>query len=299
MSNYTNLKTRSREELLCSMIPVGYSVILPLDSGSPLHEKYTGIIVRSTGIFGLLATSFPAVDEDGTIFQVRRQGNIWKDNKQKNIENKRVFMCPLLSMSSVGRQIYLEDFMIKLLEEFVMELKFPFLHQTLNKVWSCKMIEKDLDTYVKSFPKDLSLIFKIDGIYNILVVIKSSGIYFSNKDIRLIEDKSFQSESGYFTHIKKMNRENTGVRKQDFSLINTDYMPVLTLQELNSIKPLEEIMKFDFSLAILTHFYLSHFCIEEVKELQNKYLSGNADIDNKLEKLENVKKSIKDKLKER
>ena len=60
------------EKPVCSLVPKGYSVVLPLNDNNNIKLGCHGIIIRSTGIYTLNTTNFPYVKENGSIATIKK-----------------------------------------------------------------------------------------------------------------------------------------------------------------------------------------------------------------------------------
>lgn len=80
MSHYNTQHITDLEKPVCSLVPKGYSVILPLNDNDSLYAGSPSIIIRSTGIYTLNTCNFPYVDENGTLSSVNKVAGVWIDS---------------------------------------------------------------------------------------------------------------------------------------------------------------------------------------------------------------------------
>lgn len=134
-THYNTQYITDLEKPVCSLVPKGYSVILPLNDNDSLY--------------------------DGTLSSVNKVAGVWIDSTTHTyIKKYQIFVSPLLSMDSVGDRLTLPIEILSSLIWSIKEIKFPFLYKVLNKTWAFDQISKQLDTYAKSLPEGVSLIFK-------------------------------------------------------------------------------------------------------------------------------------------
>lgn len=263
MSHYNTQHITDLEKPVCSLVPKGYSVILPLNDNNGICPGSHGIIIRNTGIYTLNATSFPYVKENGTLSSVNKVAGVWIDNTTHTyIKKYQIFICPLLSMDSVEDRITLPIEILSTFIQMIKELKFPFLYRVLDKIWASGQIESQLDSYSKSLPKNVSLIFKSTDFYETTVVVNSQGLFYTNEIITISEDNSFQSNIGL-----DLTDRNTGIITKKGDHISTEDRPIITTGKIEKLQPFEDILKFDLSLSLFIYTYLSHFSLSEIERL--------------------------------
>jgi hypothetical protein len=123
------------EKPVCSLIPKGYSVILPLNDNNNIHPGSHGIIIRNTGIYTLNATNFPYIKENGTLSSVNKVAGVWIDSTTHTyIKKYQIFVSPLLSMDSVGDRLTLPIEILSSLIQMIKELKFPFSPNEIERL---------------------------------------------------------------------------------------------------------------------------------------------------------------------
>lgn len=263
MSHYNTQHITDLEKPVCSLVPKGYSVILPLNDDNNIKLGCHGIIIRSTGIYTLNTCNFPYVKENGSIATIKKTAKRWLfDEDLKSVEKYKVFACPLLSMDSVGDRITLPIEILSSLIQMIKELKFPFLYRVLDKTWAFDQIESQLNTYTKSLPKDVSLIFKSTDLYETTVVVNSQGLFYTDEVITISEDDSFQSNIGL-----DLIERNTNIVTKKGDFVSTEDRPIITKDKIERCESLEDILKFDLSLSLFLYTYLSHFSINEIERL--------------------------------
>ena len=263
MSHYNTTHITDLEKPVCSLVPKGYSVILPLNDNDSLYVRSPSIIIRSTGIYTLNATNFPYIKENGTLSSVNKVAGVWIDSTTHTyIKKYQIFVCPLLSMDSVGDRLTLPIEILSSLIWSIKEIKFPFLYKVLDKIWAFDQISKQFDAYAKSLPKDVSLIFKSTDLYETTVVVNSQGLFYTNEIITISEDNSFQSNIGL-----DLTERNTGIITEKGDHISTEDRPIITTGKIENLESLEDILKFDLSFSIFLYTYLSHFSINEIERL--------------------------------
>ena len=263
MSHYNTQHITDLEKPVCSLVPKGYSVILPLNDDNNIKLGCHGIIIRSTGIYTLNTCNFPYVKENGSIATIKKTAKRWLfDEDLKSVEKYKVFACPLLSMDSVGDRITLPIEILSSLIQMIKELKFPFLYRVLDKTWAFDQIESQLNTYTKSLPKDVSLIFKSTDLYETTVVVNSQGLFYTDEVITISEDDSFQSNIGL-----DLIERNTNIVTKKGDFVSTEDRPIITKDKIERCESLEDILKFDLSLSLFLYTYLSHFSINEIESL--------------------------------
>ena len=263
MSHYNTQHITDLEKPVCSLVPKGYSVILPLNDNDSLYAGSPNIIIRSTGIYTLNATNFPYVKENGTLSSVNKVAGVWIDNTTHTyIKKYQIFVCPLLSMDSVGDRLTLPIEILSSLIWSIKEIKFPFLYKVLNKTWAFDQISKQLDSYTKSLPKNVSLILKSEDFYETTVVVNNQGLFYTNEIITILEDNSFQSNIGF-----DLTERNTGIITKKGDHISTEDRPIITKGKIERCESLEDILKFDLSFSLFLYTYLSHFSINEIERL--------------------------------
>lgn len=126
-THYNTQYITDLEKPVCSLVPKGYSVILPLSDNNGICPGSPGIIIRSTGIYIFNATNFPYVKENGTLSSVNKVAGVWIDNiTHTYIKKYQIFVCLLLSMDSVGDRTTLPIEILSSLIQIIKELKFPF-----------------------------------------------------------------------------------------------------------------------------------------------------------------------------
>ena len=260
---YNTLHITDLEKPVCSLVPKGYSVILPLNDNDNLYAGSPSIIIRSTGIYTLNATNFPYIKENGTLSSVNKVAGVWIDNTTHTyIKKYQIFVCPLLSMDSVGDRLTLPIEILSSLIWSIKEIKFPFLYRVLNKIWAFNQISKQLDNYSKSLPKNVSLIFKSTDLYETTVVVNNQGLFYTDEVITVSEDDSFQSNIGF-----DLTERNTGIITEKGDHIFTEDRPIITKSKIERCESLEDILKFDLSFNLFLYTYLSHFSINEIERL--------------------------------
>lgn len=263
MTHYNTQHITDLEKPVCSLVPKGYSVILPLNDNDSLYAGSPSIIIRSTGIYTLNATNFPYVDENGTLSSVNKVAGVWIDNTTHTyIKKYQIFVSPLLSMDSVGDRLTLPIEILSSLIWSIKEIKFPFLYKVLNKIWAFDQISKQLDTYAKSLPEGVSLIFKSTDLYETTIIINNQGLFYVNEVITISEDNSFQSNIGL-----DLTERNTGIITKKGDYVSTDDRPIIITGKIEKLQPLEDILKFDLSLSLFIYTYLSHFSLSEIERL--------------------------------
>lgn len=263
MSHYNTTHITDLEKPVCSLVPKGYSVILPLSDDNNIHPGSYGIIIRNTGIYILNATNFPYVKENGTLSSVNKVAGVWIDSTTHTyIKKYQIFVCPLLSMDSVGDRTTLPIEILSSLIQMIKELRFPFLYRVLDKTWAFDQIESQLDSYTKSLPKDISLIFKSTDLYETTVIVNNQGLFYTNEIITISEDNSFQSSIGL-----DLTERNTNIITKKGDRISTEDRPIITTGKIENLESLEDILKFDLSFSLFLYTYLSHFSISEIERL--------------------------------
>ena len=263
MSHYNTTHITDLEKPVCSLVPKGYSVILPLNDNDSLYAGSPSIIIRSTGIYTLNATNFPYVDENGTLSSINKVAGVWIDNTTHTyIKKYQIFVCPLLSMDSVGDRLTLPIEILSSLIWSIKEIKFPFLYKVLNKTWAFDQISKQLDTYTKSLPEGVSLIFKSTDLYETTIVVNNQGLFYTDEVITILEDNSFQSNIGF-----DLTERNTGIITKKGDHISTEDRPIITKSKIERCESLEDILKFDLSFSLFLYTYLSHFSPSEIERL--------------------------------
>ena len=263
MSHYNTQHITDLEKPVCSLVPKGYSVILPLNDNDSLYAGSPSIIIRSTGIYTLNATNFPYVDENGTLSSINKVAGVWIDNTTHTyIKKYQIFVCPLLSMDSVGDRLTLPIEILSSLIWSIKEIKFPFLYKVLNKTWAFDQISKQLDSYTKSLTKNVSLILKSEDFYETTVVVNSQGLFYTNEVITILEDNSFQSNIGL-----DLTERITGIITKKGDHISTEDRPIITKGKIERCESLEDVLKFDLSFSLFLYTYLSHFSINEIERL--------------------------------
>ena len=262
-THYNTQHITDLEKPVCSLVPKGYSVILPLNDDNNIKLGCHGIIIRSTGIYTLNATNFPYVKENGSIATIKKIAGRWLfDTDLKSVEKHEVFVCPLLSMDSVGDRIAFPIEILSSLIQVIKELKFPFLYRVLDKIWASKQIESQLDGYTKSLPKNVSLIFKSTDFYETTVVVNGQGLFYTDEVITISEDDSFQSNIGF-----DLEERNTGIITKKGDSISTEDRPIITTGKIENLQPLEDILVYELSFSLFIYTYLSHFSINEIERL--------------------------------
>ena len=263
MSHYNTTHITDLEKPVCSLVPKGYSVILPLNDNDSLYAGSPSIIIRSTGIYTLNATNFPYVDKNGTLSSVNKVAGVWIDSTTHTyIKKYQIFVSPLLSMDSVGDRLTLPIEILSSLIWSIKEIKFPFLYKLLNKTWAFDQISKQLDTYAKSLPKNVSLILKSEDFYETTIIVNNQGLFYTNEVVTISEDDSFQSNIG-FDNIER----NTNIITKKGDYISTGDRPIITIGKIERFESLEDILKFDLSFSLFLYTYLSHFSISEIERL--------------------------------
>nr|DAX71695.1 MAG TPA: hypothetical protein [Caudoviricetes sp.] len=251
------------EKPVCSLIPKGYSVILPLNDNDSLYAGSPSIIIRSTGIYTLNATNFPYVDENGTLSSVNKVAGVWIDNTTHTyIKKYQIFASPLFSMDSVGDRLTLPIEILSSLIWSIKQIKFPFLYKVLNKIWAFEQIESQLDSYTKSLPKNVSLIFKSTDFYETTVIVNNQGLFYTDEVITISEDNSFQSNIGL-----DLTERNTNIITKKGDFVSTEDRPIIIKGKIERLESLEDILKFDLSFSLFLYTYLSHFSINEIERL--------------------------------
>lgn len=263
MTFYNTQHITDLEKPVCSLVPKGYSVILPLNDNDSLYAGSPSIIIRSTGIYTLNTCNFPYVKENGTLSSVNKVAGVWIDNTTHTyIKRYQIFVSPLLSLDSVGDRLTLPIEILSSLIWSIKELKFPFLYRVLDKTWAFDQISKQLDTYTKSLPEGVSLIFKSTDLYETTIVVNSQGLFYTNEVITISEDNSFQSNIGL-----DLTERNTGIVTKKGDHISTEDKPIITKSKIERCESLEDILKFDLSFSLFLYTYLSHFSPSEVERL--------------------------------
>ena len=263
MSHYNTQHITDLEKPVCSLVPKGYSVILPLNDNDSLYAGSPSIIIRNTGIYTLNATNFPYVKENGTLSSVNKVAGVWIDNTTHTyIKKYQIFVSPLLSMDSVGDRLTLPIEILSSLIWSIKEVKFPFLYKVLNKTWAFDQISKQLDSYTKSLPKNVSLILKSEDFYETTIIVNNQGLFYTNEVITISEDNSFQSNIGF-----DLTERNTGIITEKGDHISTEDRPIITKGKIERCESLEDILKFDLSFSLFLYTYLSHFSINEIERL--------------------------------
>lgn len=262
-THYNTQYITDLEKPVCSLVPKGYSVILPLNDNDSLYAGSPSIIIRSTGIYTLNVTNFPYVKENGTLSSVNKVAGVWIDNTTHTyIKKYQIFVSPLLSMDSVGDRLTLPIEILSSLIWSIKEIKFPFLYKVLNKTWAFDQISKQLDTYAKSLPEGVSLIFKSTDFYETTVIVNSQGLFYTNEVITISEDNSFQSNIGL-----DLTERNTGIITKKGDHISTEDKPIIIKGKIERLESLEDILKFDLSFSLFLYTYLSHFSPSEIERL--------------------------------
>ena len=263
MAHYNTQYITDLEKPVCSLVPKGYSVILPLNDNNNICPGSHGIIIRSTGIYTLNATNFPYVKENGKVATIKKIAKRWLfDEDLKSVEKYKVFACPLLSMDSVGDRTTLPIEILSSLIQVIKEIKFPFLYRVLDKIWASGQIESQLDNYTKSLPKNVSLIFKSTDLYETTVVVNGQGLFYTNEIITISEDNSFQSNIGL-----DITERNTGIITRKGDNISTEDRPIITTGKIENLEPFEDILVYELSFSLFLYTYLSHFSINEIERL--------------------------------
>lgn len=263
MTHYNTQHITDLEKPVCSLVPKGYSVILPLNDNDSLYAGSPSIIIRNTGIYTLNATNFPYIKENGTLSSVNKVAGVWIDSTTHTyIKKYQIFACPLLSMDSVGDRLTLPIEILSSLIWSIKEIKFPFLYRVLDKIWAFDQISKQLDTYAKSLPKNVSLIFKSTDLYETTVVVNSQGLFYTDEVITISEDDSFQSNIGL-----DLEERNTGIITKKGDYVSTDDRPIITTGKIENLELLEDILVYDLSFSLFLYTYLSHFSINEIERL--------------------------------
>lgn len=263
MSYYNTQHITDLEKPICSLVPKGYSVILPLNDNDSLYAGSPSIIIRSTGIYTLNTCNFPYVKENGKLSSVNKVAGVWIDNTTHTyIKKYQIFVSPLLSMDSVGDRLTLPIEILSTLIQMIKELKFPFLYRVLDKTWAFDQISKQLDIYTKSLPKDISLIFKSTDLYETTVVVNSQGLFYTNEVITISEDNSFQSNIGF-----DLTERNTGIITKKGDFVSTEDRPIITTGKIENLEPLEDILTCELSFNLFLYNYLSHFSPSEIERL--------------------------------
>ena len=264
-THYNTTHITDLEKPVCSLVPKGYSVVLPLNDNNNIKLGCHGIIIRSTGIYTLNATNFPYVKENGTLSSVNKVAGVWIDNTTHTyIKKHQIFVCPLLSMDSVGDRLTLPIEILSSLIWSIKEIKFPFLYKVLNKTWAFDQISKQLDTYAKSLPENVSLIFKSTDLYETTIVVKNTGFFYTNEIVTISEDNSFQSNIGL-----DLTERNTGIITEKGDHISTEDRPIIITGKIENLEPLEDILVYELSFSLFLYTYLSHFSISEIERLLN------------------------------
>ena len=194
---------------------------------------------------------------------VNKVAGVWIDSTTHTyIKKYQIFVSPLLSMDSVGDRTTLPIEILSTLIQMIKELKFPFLYRILDKTWASGQIENQLDNYIKSLPKNVSLIFKSTDLYEITVVVNNQGLFYTDEVITISEDNSFQLNIGL-----DLTERNTGIVTKKGDYVSTDDRPIITTGKIEKLQPLEDILKFDLSFSLFLYTYLSHFSINEIERL--------------------------------
>lgn len=262
-THYNTQYITDLEKPVCSLVPKGYSVVLPLNDNNNIKLGCHGIIIRSTGIYTLNVTNFPYVKENGTLSSVNKVAGVWIDNTTHTyIKKYQIFVSPLLSMDSVGDRLTLPIEILSSLIWSIKEIKFPFLYKVLNKIWASEQIESQLDSYTKSLPEDVSLIFKSTDFYETTVIVNSQGLFYTNEVITISEDNSFQSNIGL-----DLTERNTGIITKKGDFVSTEDRPIIIKGKIERLESLEDILKLDFSFSLFLYTYLSHFSPSEIERL--------------------------------
>ena len=262
-THYNTQHITDLEKPVCSLVPKGYSVILPLNDKNDIKLGCHGIIVRSTGIYTLNATSFPYIKENRSIATIKKTAGRWLfDEDLTSVSNSQIFVCPLLSMDSVGDRIAFPIEILSSLIQVIKELKFPFLYRVLDKIWASGQIESQLDSYAKSLPKNVSLIFKSTDLYETTVVVNNQGLFYTDEVITISEDDSFQSNIGF-----DLEERNTGIITKKGDYVSTDDRPIITTSKIENLQPLEDILVHELSFSLFIYTYLSHFSMSEIERL--------------------------------
>lgn len=118
----------------------------------------------------------------------------------------------------------------------------------LNKTWAFDQIKSQFDSYTKSLPENISLILKSEDFYEITIIAKSTGFFFTDEVITISEDDSFQSNIGL-----DLTERITNIITKKGDYVSTDDRPIITTGKIEKLQPLEDILKFDLSLSL---FYL-------------------------------------------
>lgn len=135
MSTYNTLHITDLEKPVCSLVPKGYSVVLPLNDNNNIKLGCHGIIIRSTGIYTLNTCNFPYVKENGTLSSVNKVAGVWIDSiTHTYIKKYQIFICPLLSIDSVGDILTLPIEILSSLIQMIKELKFPFSPSEIERL---------------------------------------------------------------------------------------------------------------------------------------------------------------------
>lgn len=260
---YNTTHITDLEKPVCSLVPKGYSIILPLNDNNNIKPGCHGIVIRSTGIYTLNTCNFPYVKENGSIATIKKTAKRWLfDEDLKSVEKYKVFACPLLSMDSVGDRTTLPIEILSSLIQMIKELKFPFLYRVLDKIWASGQIESQLDSYTKSLPKGVSLIFKSTDFYETTIVVNNQGLFYTNEIITISEDNSFQSNIGL-----DLTERNTGIITKKGDFVSTEDRPIITTGKIENLEPLEDILVYELSFSLFLYTYLSHFSPNEIERL--------------------------------
>ena len=132
---YNTLHITDLEKPVCSLVPKGYSVILPLNDDNNIHPGSHGIIIRSTGIYTLNTCNFPYIKENGTLSSVNKVAGVWIDNTTHTyIKKYQIFVCPLLSMDSVGDRLTLPIEILSSLIQMIKEFQVPFSPNEIERL---------------------------------------------------------------------------------------------------------------------------------------------------------------------
>ena len=263
MTYYNTQHITDLEKPVCSLVPKGYSVILPLNDNDSLYAGSPSIIIRSTGIYTLNTCNFPYVKENGTLSSVNKVAGVWIDNTTHTyIKKYQIFISPLLSMDSVGDRLTLPIEILSSLIWSIKEVKFPFLYKVLNKTWAFDQISKQLDSYTKSLPKNVSLILKSEDFYGTTIIVNNQGLFYTNEVITISEDNSFQSSIGF-----DLTERNTNIITKKGDHISTEDRPIITKGKMERLESLEDILKFDLSFSLFLYTYLSHFSPNKIERL--------------------------------
>ena len=165
-------------------------------------------------------------------------------------------------MDSVGDRLTLPIEILSSLIWSIKQIKFPFLYKVLNKIWAFEQIESQLDSYTKSLPKNVSLIFKSTDFYETTVIVNNQGLFYTDEVITISEDNSFQSNIGL-----DLTERNTNIITKKGDFVSTEDRPIITKGKIERLESLEDILKFDLSFSLFLYTYLSHFSINEIERL--------------------------------